>query len=203
MNEPRQVPPLLVPPLLPPPVLDNSPAQPPAFTEAWGLWATLGLGFAIITAMIIAQSVVVILFVVAMISSGHKPDQSLSHNGLMLFLAIIFSAPVTIGFCWLFAKLKAKQRAWEYLGFKRAGWRHYLWGLGWLAGLALASRGMDNLFNIDEVPSFSIETYRTAGIYPVLWFAVVIAAPVMEEMLFRGFFFKGFSGRGPEPWERC
>ena len=184
VNEPARVPPVLTPPLL-----DNLSAQPPAPAETWGFWATMGLGIAIITALIVAQCAVAIPFVVVMIICGHKPDPSLANNGLMLSLATVFSAPVTIGFCWLFAQMKAKHRAWEYLALRHTGWRSYVWGFGGLAGIWLAWMGMVNLFNIDE--SFMIEAYRTAGIYPVLWFAIIIAAPIMEELLFRGFFFQG------------
>jgi hypothetical protein len=36
-----------------------------------------------------------------------------------------------------------------------------------------------------------VQTYQTAGIPPLLWLAVVVAAPLGEETLFRGFLFKG------------
>lgn len=53
----------------------------------------------------------------------------------------------------------------------------------------------------DVVPPFLVETYRAskaAGALPALFAAVAIAAPLWEELLFRGFLFRGFTARlGP------
>jgi membrane protease YdiL (CAAX protease family) len=42
------------------------------------------------------------------------------------------------------------------------------------------------------VPEFLITAFQTAGFAPLLWFAIIIAAPLFEEIFFRGFLFKGF-----------
>ena len=47
----------------------------------------------------------------------------------------------------------------------------------------------------DIVTPFQVDTYRSArdaGMLPLLWFALVIAAPVAEEIMFRGFLFRGW-----------
>ena len=36
-----------------------------------------------------------------------------------------------------------------------------------------------------------MQVYQTAGFPPLLWLAVVVAAPLAEETFFRGFLFKG------------
>jgi membrane protease YdiL (CAAX protease family) len=48
----------------------------------------------------------------------------------------------------------------------------------------------------DSVDPFQGESYRaarSAGLLLVLWFAFVVAAPVGEEILFRGFMFRGWA----------
>ena len=43
------------------------------------------------------------------------------------------------------------------------------------------------------VPDVMVEMYRTAYVIPLFWFALVIGAPLFEEVFFRGFLFEGFS----------
>jgi uncharacterized protein len=47
------------------------------------------------------------------------------------------------------------------------------------------------LLNIPDVPQVMLDMYRTAGVYPVFWGAIILAAPISEEVIFRGFFFTG------------
>ena len=44
-----------------------------------------------------------------------------------------------------------------------------------------------------------VDVYKTAYFTPLLWFAFVIVGPLMEEIVFRGFMFKGIehSKMGP------
>jgi membrane protease YdiL (CAAX protease family) len=189
-------PPLAYPEALPlssplPPLL---PATFPSSAKVWGFWATLGLGFATIIAMIIAQAVGVLIFVMLRAVQGQRVNASeLENNGLMLSIATLLSLPVTVGLCWLFAWLKVRRRAREYLGLRRAGWRSYVSGFLGLGIIMLTWMGTSQVFDVPAIPPFVIEVYRTAEIYPLLWFAIIIAAPIMEEILFRGFFFEGFS----------
>jgi len=41
------------------------------------------------------------------------------------------------------------------------------------------------------VPPFMVNAYQTAGFVPLFWFALIVAAPLAEESLFRGFLFEG------------
>ena len=43
------------------------------------------------------------------------------------------------------------------------------------------------------MPDFSIEIYRSAAGSWVLWLAIVLVAPLAEEVFFRGFLFRGFA----------
>lgn len=152
----------------------------------------MGLGVTIFFGLIIAQSVGVGIFVVQSLVRGQKLGlEEIGSNGLMLSLATLVALPVTVGLTWLFAWLKAKDQVLEYLGLKYVGLRAYLWGLGVLVVVMMIWLGMTSVFSIEDVPPFVVDSYRTAEIYPLFWFAIVIAAPIMEEMLFRGFLFKG------------
>ena len=48
----------------------------------------------------------------------------------------------------------------------------------------------------DSVTTFQADSYRAAnaaGLLPLLWLAFVVAAPVGEEIIFRGFVFRGWA----------
>jgi len=47
------------------------------------------------------------------------------------------------------------------------------------------------LLGRDIVPPVMSELYRTSTHLTLLWFALVVAAPITEEFFFRGFMFKG------------
>ena len=52
------------------------------------------------------------------------------------------------------------------------------------------------LLHRESVTPFQTEAYRAsraAGLLPLMWVAFVIAAPVGEEILFRGFVFRGWA----------
>jgi membrane protease YdiL (CAAX protease family) len=55
------------------------------------------------------------------------------------------------------------------------------------------------LFHQRIVPPFMIEAYKTASSLPALLFAIVVVAPIFEEIFFRGFLFQGirYSRLGP------
>jgi uncharacterized protein len=67
-----------------------------------------------------------------------------------------------------------------------------------IAGLALMIIAVDVLtlaLGRDLVPAFELQIHRTAqaeGALISLWLALIVVAPVGEELLFRGFLFRGF-----------
>ena len=66
--------------------------------------------------------------------------------------------------------------------------------LPWLAAtlaLAAASDGLTLLLERPLVPEFMLNIYQTAGVLPLFWLAIVVMAPVFEEVFFRGFMFAG------------
>lgn len=69
-------------------------------------------------------------------------------------------------------------------------------GIILLAVLIAASDGLTMLLGRDVVPPFMRDAYavsRDAGTLPILAAAVAVAAPVWEELLFRGFLFPAFA----------
>jgi hypothetical protein len=115
------------------------------------------------------------------------------NNGSILAVGILAGAPVVVGCCWLCARLRRSMAPDDYLAIKplpfREAWR---WCIRLLV-LALASDALSALLGRPIVPEAMLQAYQTADNLPLLWLAVIVAAPLSEEVFFRGFLFKGFA----------
>jgi uncharacterized protein len=73
-----------------------------------------------------------------------------------------------------------------------------------LIALLLAVEGVTRLLGHGPTTEFQIVSYRTAkaaGQLPLLFFVIVLVAPFIEEVVFRGFLYRGFVRRpGHEPY---
>jgi len=182
-----------------------SPLAAVASPQPWGFWVTVGFALAIAVAFVAAQIAVAILFSTVSMATGHeeilKEPTKLQSNGLFLALATCGAAPVGIGLTWLFAWIRKGISVSDYLGLKRLPAKQLLrWCIGLLLVGAL-SDGLSALLGRPIVPDVIVESYKTAWSPPLLWFAMVILAPLNEEVFFRGFLFAGLSrsrigGRG-------
>jgi membrane protease YdiL (CAAX protease family) len=115
-------------------------------------------------------------------------------DGPLISITTIASAVVQVGTLALAAKL-AHWPAGEYLGLVRPATRSALIAIAILIVFLLGYDGLTYLLGRDVVTPFQVDTYRTArdsGTLPLLWLTFVIAAPVAEEIIFRGFLFRGW-----------
>ncbi len=170
----------------PPPVPET------AILKPWGFWATMGLGAAIALAWMGMQGVVAAAFLVAMQAAGRGlKEADIASHGFLLALAAICSAPVAVLLSYLFAWVRVGKQAGPYLGFRPVSWRKLAkWTVVFL-GFVFVSDLLTLTLNRPVVPDFMVQIYETAGFLPLFWLALVVAAPVAEETLFRGFLFEG------------
>jgi uncharacterized protein len=196
MNTPNQevIPPAVrVPPVLPPAL--DAPLSPPILRAGpWGLWATLGLTCAIGGAYLAAQAFAVGLYtgVQAALAHGKLPSTAqIASDGLVLALATLLSAPVGVGLSLGFAWLRRTGSVRTYLAL---AWPRPGIAVRWLALLGLLVVGSDSLtcwLGRPLVPDVMVDCYRHMRFPPLLWLAIVVAAPLAEEFVFRGFLFTG------------
>ena len=186
-------PPVRVPPVLV--VEQHLPASPAAMLRGpWGFWATLGLTGGIALAYLLAQSLVVGVYmgVATLRAHGKMPDiKLLDSDGLVLSLATLASAPIGVGLSLSFAWLRRSRSVREYLAL---AWPSPGRIALWLLGLILFVVGSDCLtLGLDRplVPAVMVDAYRQMQLVPLLWIAMVVAAPLSEEFIFRGFLFTG------------
>lgn len=154
----------------------------------WGFWATLGFGLLIGVVWIIFQSVAAIVV-------GKKLGltfNELEFNGLALAIATIASAFVAILLIFVFVKIREGASLQAYLAFNPITKKTLLAVLGIMIIFMVMMEFLSRFLGKDIVPEFMLEATQSIGWLPLLWFAVIIAAPLVEEIFFRGFLLEGF-----------
>jgi len=197
--EDQSVHPPLGPPSLPP---EPKPPGEPDEGRPWGFWATIGFSLAVAGAGLMTQILalsVVAMIVVAWTGNSAALD-NLEASGLVLGLATIAGTPVVVGLCLFFAWLRKGIRMRSYLGLQWPRWRVTLAWSGVVVLMIVASDTITTLLGRPIVPEVMVEVYRTSGFAPLLWLAIIVAAPLGEEFLFRGFLFAGLQRSRIGPW---
>jgi membrane protease YdiL (CAAX protease family) len=168
---------------------------PPAPPTPWRPWATVGLLLLIIAAMLGVQMVVTVAWIIAEIvrdpsTRVEELATELQEDGDLLAVLTVVGAAAALGLVALLVRSRgATMREYLALGPVRPK-AAFLWILGTLAFLAsydVVSTALDR----PVVPDFMVKAYESAGFLPLLWIAVALVAPFWEEMVFRGFGFRG------------
>jgi membrane protease YdiL (CAAX protease family) len=168
-----------------PPFLSETPPEP---GRPWGFWATLAWASVIIVAYLITEGVAYAVFLAIQKNSPFI----IENDGKFLAFSTTVGAPVIIGLCLLFASLRKNISVREYLGLS---WPPPAVARRWLIILLLVGLISDSLTALvgkPIVPPFMTDAYQSAADWlPLLWVALMIAAPLGEEFFFRGFLFSG------------
>jgi uncharacterized protein len=119
----------------------------------------------------------------------------MANDGFLLAFITIVAAPAWIGVSVLAARLRG-WRARDYLALVSPRRGEIVVGVACLAALLVGFDLLTLLLGRDVVPGFMREAYlsaRMSGSLPLFFIAVVIVAPVSEEIAFRGFLFRGIA----------
>jgi hypothetical protein len=122
---------------------------------------------------------------VATAAAGLKSD------GLFVGLSEIVSGAVALGLTVLIAWARKGPPLRDYLALRPVG---RLTMLRWILGttvVAVLLDGLSYLLGYAIVPDWMIDIFRSAVFLPLLLFALLVVAPVLEEVVFRGFWFEG------------
>jgi uncharacterized protein len=172
--------------------LTAQPPSPPA-PKIWGYFATFGWALLAYLAATIVTMLVLYLWDPSTIPSDLDFGE-LMKDARYVSLSTIVTNVVTIGFLVVIIWI-AHATAKDYLAM--------IWPSRQEVSVALASLvvllpGLDALAYLvgqPIIPSFVVDIYKSAqsqGSMLLLWLAIVIAAPVAEEITFRGFIFRGW-----------
>jgi membrane protease YdiL (CAAX protease family) len=116
------------------------------------------------------------------------------YDGTAVAVYTLVGNPVEIITLVLATRLSGSD-ALAYLGLDIPRRRDIAIAAAGLMAVILVADGMTLALGKEMVPAFQLELHRTAqaeGTLPWLWLAILVAAPVGEELLFRGFMFRGF-----------
>ncbi len=131
---------------------------------------------------------------------SHLPN--FSGDGAAVTLVIAVSTPIEVALLALFARRGGASAA-DYLGLIWPRRAEIMFGLATLVAVIVAGNVMSWLLGRPIVTPFQVDIYTTASAGGwLLWLllAVVVVTPIGEEILFRGFLFRGWLKSARDVW---
>ena len=181
----------------------------PKRMRPYGPWATLGLTLGIMIAAQVAITVIMIVMMVLMFiglelaNNGQAyilPDNQILEASIIP--SIVIGVPLQLGLVWLFIWLRLRDmpdHLKTYLALNIPGIKQVIVGLVALSVFI----AMEYAFGIlmgRPYPEFTIQLWSmSTWILPFMVILVVICAPIVEEILYRGFMFEGLLKWGAIP----
>jgi hypothetical protein len=181
-----------------------SPSSDDTQAKPWGFWGTLGFSAIIFALFSAFQFLTAITF--ASLEKAQHPEldpevymKSLASNGLCIAMMVVVSGLICTPLTLLFAKLRKNISVKDYIGFREPQKREWFRWLPILAAFLFLSDSVGLLLRQPIVPPFMVDAYKTSTSLPILLLAIVVVAPIFEEIFFRGFLFQGirYSRLGP------
>ena len=181
-----------------------SPAQPPLLVTAaerppriWKFWGTALWGLFIFAGMFVGQAAVIGYFVLRQEGSM---DLAAAINavvgaGLTISLSVIMGLPAVMLAAWV-ATHYSRTPFLDYLALRWTSWQNFLIGAVALAVLVGGWDLLSRALGREETPGFMGEVLKSAQADGALWLLVIafcVAAPISEEIMARGFLYRGWS----------
>ena len=174
------------------PLAEPGPGQTPKPRGPWGPWASIGWTVLGAVVLLGTQVAVLVVFVIALILTNPKANfQGLLVDGRVVAVATLVSAPLIVGLTALLARVRGWRVA-AYLALRPAPNGALLAAaLGLAVGL-LGSDGLTSWLGRPVVDPFMADLLLSAPLW-LISLALVVGAPIAEEILFRGFLYRGLA----------
>ncbi|GLR84801.1 CPBP family intramembrane glutamic endopeptidase [Bradyrhizobium iriomotense] len=164
--------------------------------RVWKFWGTTLWGVFVFAAMFVGQ-IGTIVYLVAY--RGGPIDmaslESVGRDPQALALSVIAGLPTTLAAVWLAIRLKGASFA-DYLALRWPSWLQILLGAVGLILIVVIWETMSRALGREATPGFMtdlLKSGRDKGAATMLVLAFSIAAPMSEELIARGFLYRGWS----------
>jgi uncharacterized protein len=156
----------------------------------WGLAATAGFATLIAIVFVSAQLATEAVFLRL---EGANATGLLGQDyfGLLLSVATVVAVPAGLCLTLLLAAARKGSSVKRYLGLNPVSVRGLERWVVYLLLFIIGFHVVEALLGRPFVTEFQIRAFQTAYSLPLLLFAIVVAAPLFEEVFFRGFIFAG------------
>ncbi len=164
----------------------------PSVRQPWGPFGSIAWAVTGFVAWLAAQMIAIAVY------RTLSPDidlRALETNGFVVALVTTIAGPVWVGVL-IFAARRRGWQAQDYLALITPRRSEILFGVACMAALLVALDLLTLAFGRDVVPAIMVKMYtsaRAANALVLFFAAVVVVAPVVEEIVFRGFLFRGLS----------
>lgn len=164
--------------------------------QKWGLVGTLVWGFIIALVFVVVELVTMVIYIIinygdVAASDYEKLISDLQHNGTILsigsFATLFVCGAMILGI----VKIKKGSNLKDYLGLQSVDLKSVRYWVLILAAFIVLTDALSMLLDIPVVPEVMLSLYSSAESPWLLWTAIIIAAPIFEELFFRGFLFSG------------
>jgi uncharacterized protein len=176
-----------------PPLVIEPAARPP---RIWKFWGTALWGLFVFGGMFVGQFAVILFF---WLRHGRTVDMAaviqLVGGGLTISLSVIMGLPAVMIAAWIAIRPTRTPFA-DYLALRGTSWRNFLLGAVSLAVLIFGWDALSRAVGREVLPGFMGEVVKSAQADGALWLLVIafcVAAPMSEEILARGFLYRGWA----------
>ncbi len=156
----------------------------------WGFWASLGWGLFAIASGLFATVVCTGIWMLT--HQLHVPDSEDAAFGTTIGMVALVVPVAVLGIAVKIRKFSLR----DYFAVSRFARRDFVLGVICLTVLIAVFGAIETLLGFDAGSKSVEATYRAAklaGVLPLLWLAMVVVAPVTEELMFRGFLHRGWA----------
>ncbi len=168
------------------------------YFKPWGFWTTTAWGLAAIVAWFATQFAA-IFALLAFFGIGPEAApadiRAIGSQSILIATVSIVSAPAAVAVIALAVRL-ARGTLVDYLALRMPSGRDLLLGFAFVVVLLPLGDLASHASGREVVPPFVVEAYKSARdshTLVLLALAFSVAAPVMEEFLFRGFLLPGYA----------